>query len=122
MDIGQQLRKLDSFATAICKTMNDEIKKAGFFEFVLPNEGIHAATFDAKYDSYAKHFTLEGVWRDERGNRCGCILFHGDGSFYAEYDIVRPHPSKKRWFVESVTAWGREPIIKAELKLLPTIC
>ncbi|MDP3332876.1 MAG: hypothetical protein Q8S55_13000 [Methylococcaceae bacterium] len=40
-------------------------------------------------------------------------------ALYAEYDVVKQHPGKAKWFVESVTAWGNGENIKAEPKLLP---
>jgi hypothetical protein len=48
----------------------------------------------------------------------GQIQFNSDGSFYAEYDVVQPHPSKKQFFVEAINAWGHENNIKTEAKLL----
>jgi hypothetical protein len=43
---------------------------------------------------------------------------NSDGTFYAEYDVVKPHPEKAKWFVEGVTAWGKADQIKSEAKLL----
>ncbi len=43
---------------------------------------------------------------------------NSDGTFYAEYDVVKAHPAKTGFFVESVTAWGNAGQIKAETKLL----
>jgi hypothetical protein len=61
---------------------------------------------------------LVGYWYDAKQQRIGQLRFHGDGSFYAEYDIVLPHPKKPRCFVEAINAWGNEQNIKTEPKLL----
>jgi hypothetical protein len=50
---------------------------------------------------------------------CGTLLIHTDGSFFAEYDVIREHPRDTRWFVEVVTAWGRGGIIRFVPRLLP---
>ncbi len=63
--------------------------------------------------------SLEGVWLTEQGGKLGTIIIHHDDSFFAEYDIIRPHPSKSKWFIEAVSAWGRNENIKTEARLLP---
>jgi len=61
-------------------------------------------------------------WFNATNNqRLGRLQFNSDGSFYAEYDVLKPHPSKRQAFVESVTAWGKADAIKAEAKLLPQL-
>ena len=59
-----------------------------------------------------------GYWYNDKKQRVGQIQFNSDGSFYAEYDVVQPHPSKKQFFVEAIIAWGRDDNIKTEAKLL----
>ena len=61
----------------------------------------------------------EGVWRNARKERCGTLTFNSDQSFYAEYDLFCPHPRDTRWFVEMVTAWGRDEDVRCEVKLIP---
>ena len=61
----------------------------------------------------------EGVWRNARNDRCGTLIFNSDNSFYAEYDLFCPHPRDTRWFVEMVTAWGRDESLRCEVKLIP---
>jgi hypothetical protein len=108
---------------AICERMAQEILKLGFGDDqVLRLKPIYAdASFETSRDPFSGVATLYGVWHDGRGQRLGEIKFHGDGSFFAEYDVVLPHPRDTRWFVEGVTAWGRDDIIKAEPKLLPAL-
>lgn len=107
---------------AICIHLAAEIRKLGFPEDRLPALPVYAqAAFACSKDPYSGVDSLIGTWRDGRGARVGEIKLHGDGSFYAEYDVALPHPTNVRWFVESVVAWGRDDIIKAEAKLLPAL-
>ena len=69
-------------------------------------------------DPYTQHQDLVGFWYGQDKRRVGQIQFHGDGSFYAEYDVVQPHPSKRHYFVEAINAWGRDGNIKTEARLL----
>jgi hypothetical protein len=63
----------------------------------------------------------EGVWRNARNDRCGTLTINSDNSFYAEYDLFCPHPRDGRWFVEMVTAWGRDEMVRSEAKLIPSV-
>jgi hypothetical protein len=104
---------------AVCASLAAEIHKLGFPAESLPMlPDYDKAGFSLAKDPYSGLESLCGVWRDAQGFRLGEMKFHGDGSFYAEYDVVRQHPSKPLWFVESVLAWGRDGVIKSEAKLL----
>ena len=63
----------------------------------------------------------EGVWQNARNDRCGALTFNSDDSFFAEYDLFCPHPRDTRWFVEMVTAWGRDENVRCEVKLIPSL-
>jgi len=39
----------------------------------------------------------------------------------AEFDLLVPHPSKPRWFIEAVTVWGRDGVVKAKPRLLAAV-
>jgi len=107
---------------AICAKLAEEIRKLGFPEESLPPFPVYGqAIFTRSKDTYSGLDSLIGIWRNGQGYRIGEIKLHGDGSFYAEFDVALPHPSNARWFVEAVIAWGRDDIIKAEAKLLPAL-
>jgi len=106
----------------ICARLAAEIHKLGFPEERLPPLPVFSqAGFSTPTDPYSGQESLFGIWRNPRGDRLGEIKLHGDGSFYAEYDVALPHPRDARWFVESVTAWGRGDVVKTEAKLLPAV-
>jgi len=114
---------LEQRGEAVCVRLTDEIRKLGFPEEQIARlrPDYAAARFETSTDPYSGETTRCGTWHDARGQRIGEIKFHGDGSFFAEFDVVLPHPEDSRWFVEGVTAWGRGDIIKAEPKLLPSL-
>lgn len=103
----------------VCDALKENIIKLGFDEDGYNTICFDQLSFNLSLDSFAKQNSLEGVWRGLRNNRLGSIIFHGDGSFYAEHDVIQPHPTDKRWFIEAIEAWGNESTIKTELKLLP---
>ncbi len=63
----------------------------------------------------------EGVWRDARAQKRGSLTLNSDGSYCGEFDLLVLHPSKPRWFVEAVTVWGRDGVVKAEPRLLAAV-
>ncbi|QJD28624.1 hypothetical protein [Methylococcus geothermalis] len=117
MDAGMKQR-----GEAVCARLRREIEKLGIAPDRLTRLPVYdEAEFEASKDPYSGEETLCGRWRDARGHSIGQMKFHGDGSFYAEFDVVLPHPGDPRWFVEGVTAWGRGDVIKSEAKLLEAL-
>jgi hypothetical protein len=108
----------------ICERLRAEMNSLGFAnEELIDYPYYHTASFVLTKDPYTGDFNLTGYWYNKRNKqrleRIGRLQFNSDGSFYAEYDVVKPHPSKAEWFVEAVTAWGKEDAIKTEARLLP---
>lgn len=117
--LEQHIAAKRPFGQTICQHIGDNIVKLGF----SPQTGIAApdfaaAEFSLVTDPFTQSQDLVGYWYNAGKQRIGQIKFHGDGSFYAEFDVVQPHPSKKRYFVEAINAWGRQDNIKTEAKLL----
>lgn len=104
------------FAHTICRALEGEAEKLG----ISPRPSIRweDAELSIVKDPVNGAECLSAAWRDGRGQRVGSLQFNSDGSFFAEHDIVRPHPTDKRWFVEAVTAWGRDNRISTEARLL----
>ncbi len=120
-DLQAHIDSVSLLAQAICMKLDQELEKMGF----APGKVVIAAPGDAEYrlelDPASGQKGLIGVWRNADGHKCGELLFHTDGSFFAEYDVICVHPKKPRWFVEAVTAWGRGSTIKTEARLLPVV-
>ena len=119
MNLKEQIDNQCSFGKVICQRISEAIEKLGFSvqtPIVLPT--FEEAEFRLILDPLAQDSNLAGYWYNEKRQRIGQIQFNSDGSFYAEYDVVQPHPSKKQFFVEGINAWGREDNMKTEAKLL----
>jgi hypothetical protein len=117
--IEHQIEFKRDFGKAICRRISENIAKLGFSvqtNITLPE--FEAAEFNLVIDPFTQSQDLVGYWYNSRRQRIGQIKFHGDGSFYAEYDVVQPHPKKKQFFVEAINAWGKPDNIKSEAKLI----
>ncbi len=107
------------FGKVICQRIVENIAKLGFpLQTNIRMPDFDAAQFNLVTDPFTQSEDLVGYWYDTRQQRIGQIKFHGDGSFYAEYDVVQPHPRKAQFFVEAINAWGHRDTIKTEAKLL----
>ena len=88
----------------------------------LPGEAIHipefeAAKFTLEHDKYNGKETLMASFYPSPRYRAGVVLFHSDGSCFAEYHVMRPHAAKPQWFIESVEAWVSGSEIKTDMRL-----
>lgn len=110
-------QQLSAMAEAVCLRLKGEADKLGLGDAITPcpDDGEYALARDPA----SGEDSLVCTWRDGRGNKRGEMLFHGDGSFFAEYDVVQVHPKRPQWFVEAVTAWGRGTDIRSEPRLIP---
>jgi hypothetical protein len=114
----EQVRELGE---AICQALMNEVEKIGLTDKALLTAPWERARFELQRDPANGEYSLCGVWQDANGQRIGSIVFHCDGSFFAEYDVVEQHPKDQRWFVEAVNAWGKDLNIKVEPRLLPMV-
>jgi hypothetical protein len=85
----------------------------------LPDIRVESLAFSTVIDPASGRPGYEGVWRNALNERVGKLIINSDGSYFAEYDLCILHPTRPRWFIEAVTAWGRDGIVKAEPRLLP---
>jgi len=120
-DLRRRWEEVRQLGEKICWRMAEEVKKLGLTSQAETTAPWQRARFELVKDPSTGQASLSGVWSDKDGQRVGAIVFHCDGTFFAEYDVVQNHPVKPQWFVEAVQAWGKQDMIKAELRLLPTI-
>jgi hypothetical protein len=120
MNLPQYIEEKRQLGELICSRLNAEIAKLGFaLGEISHSVEYEKAQFELVKDPYTGQVNLSGCWRSDDGRqRIGRLQFNSDDSFYAEYDVVKPHPTKSAFFVEAVTAWGNAELIKAEAKLL----
>jgi hypothetical protein len=119
--LRQRIEQVGPLAHAICRALRQEVVKLGFDQESVPIGDPARALYRLSRDPASGEHSLLGEWRDRNGQKLGELTFHADGSFYAEYDVVRAHPRNERLFVEAVNAWGRDQDIRAEPRLLPMV-
>lgn len=118
--IDAQFEQFKTFGIEICQQMTNAINGIGFSAAnCTASPEFEQAEFSLITDPFTLDQNLMGNWFDNNRQRRGLIQFNSDGSFYAEYDIVKPHPINKKLFVEAMSAWGNREQIKTEAKLLP---
>ncbi len=119
-DVNERIGHVRALGESICNALCQEVFKSG-----LPvnriDPSLQRAQFKLSRDVYDGSYALIGTWSDPRGHKQGEILFHSDGTFFAEYDVISEHPTKPQWFIEAVTAWGNDQQLKSELRLLPSV-
>ena len=103
--LQQRINELRPRADALCAALRREAER-WFGTGVLAGCVPDGAAYRLERDAASGAETLVGEWLDARGYRIGMLVFHGDGSCYAEFDLVRMHPEDPRWFVEAVEAWA----------------
>jgi hypothetical protein len=120
-DLSEHISINRRLAECVCQRLSEEINKLGFAVAEIKHyPNYDDASFELIKDPYTGEQNLSCYWYDESTKqRIGRLQFNSDDSFYAEYDVVKTHPGKLKWFVEGVTAWGKADSIKAEAKLLP---
>lgn len=115
--VADRFQQLRSLGEVICIRLKMEAVKLGLKDDVI-DPLMEMADYVLSRDRVDGKDSLVGTWHDAKGNKMGEILFHADGSFFAEYDVICNHPTDSRWFVEAVTAWGRGSDIRSEARLL----
>lgn len=118
--LSQRVDQQRQFGEAVCRAIGESIRNLGFNEADSPAGYpiFSEAEFRLVTDPYTQHDDLVGYWFDDKKQRVGQIQFHGDGGFYAEYDVLKPHPAKPDFFIDTMNAWGKEGLIKTEPQLL----
>lgn len=102
----------------ICAALAVELEKLELEQEIAKPQW-QKAKFNLVRDPALGDESLEALWLNERGAKLGSVVLHADGSFFAEYDVIRPHPRKTRWFIEAVSVWGRDDDLRSEARLLP---
>lgn len=116
--VAVRFHKIEQLADRIFEQLCREVSKLGFATGELSLMRPQEASYRLERDPATCEFSLVGDWLGDQGMKRGMLLFHADGSFFVEQDVVRPHPVRTGWFVEAVNAWGRGDEIKAEARLL----
>ena len=119
--LSQKLVEEQPCMESIWAALQQELIKTGLEDAQTILPGLDLATHFIKQDPFDQSKTLHVVWRDKHGALVGEFQIRDSGAIFAEMDVIRNHPTKSKWFIEGVSAWGKKTDIKTELKLLPAV-
>lgn len=116
----QRIKAEEAAIAAVVARLKEELARWGFSAQAEALEGgLHNTQL--RIDDFDGNQSLYGEWHDSLGQCKGSLLIHGSGQVYAELDVLQDHPTKSKWYVESVTCWGLASALNAELGLLPAL-
>ena len=115
--IKQRIASATAHGAELISALQEKIVKLN-----LPGEAItvppfEAARFTLEHDLYNGEQTLRAAFFPSQTYCIGFLLFHFDGSSFAEYHVMRPHPTRPSMFIEAVEAWVRDGKIQTDLRL-----
>ena len=116
-----RLAEVAPLAETVRAALQAQLDRLGFPDGSVTVGDPAAADYRLELDPASGDYGLLGEWRDRRGQKLGTLVFHADGTFFVEYDVVRLHPRRPGWFVEAVNAWGRGADIRVEPRLMPMV-
>lgn len=119
--VQARLAEVTPLALAIRDALQGQVERLGFAAGEVEISNPLSAKYWLERDTASGTYSLLGEWRDPRGQKTGNLVFHADGSFFVEHDVIRSHPKRPGWFVEAVNAWGRGDDIRAEPRLMPML-
>ena len=104
----------------VIKVMGEELAALNLIE---AGQGMlrPITSLDVRKDPFDGTETLYGEWHDAHGQMVGNLQIRQGGQVFAEFDIILPHPTKPKWFIEAVEAWGDVNQLKTELRLIPAL-
>lgn len=111
--------ELVELGVKLCEVLGEEARR--YAPNAAPVIRLEDAVFTQVIDRSNGLPGYEGVWRDAHAQKRGSLIINSDGGYCAEFDLLVPHPRKPRWFIESVTVWGRDGVVKAEPRLLAAV-
>jgi hypothetical protein len=115
--IKQRIASVSSHGVELIAALQEKIAKLH-----LPGEAIiipsfEAARFTLEHDLYNGERTLRAAFFPSQTYCIGFLLFHSDGSSFAEYHVMRQHPARPSFFIEAVEAWVRDGKIQTDTRL-----
>ena len=87
----------------------------------LAQQAPNFTTTEVRADPFDNSESLYCEWRGDSGALVGTLVIHANGSVFAEYDLVQPHPTNGQLFIESVCVFGSRDNLVSELKTLEAV-
>lgn len=116
--LQQRITAVKEQGVALLEALRMRVSQLNLGDVAVDIPAFDSATFTLEYDQYNGQQTLMASFYPSRYYRAGFLLFHSDGSCFAEYHIMQIHPAKPKWFIEAVEAWVRDDEIKTDTRLV----
>ena len=91
-------------------------REAAKWALILATPAWDEASFALQRDPYSGDQALLARW--PHWPTGGQVTVRGDGSVYAEWDVLANHPRDARQWIEAVVVWGMPPGLRSELRLV----
>ncbi|HET7833849.1 MAG TPA: hypothetical protein VFK88_12885 [Gallionella sp.] len=116
-ELHQRIAAATDIGVALLAALRERVAK-----LALPGEPITIPAFESakctlEYDLYNSQKTLMASFYASPHYRNGVLLFHCDGSCYAEFHVMRKHPARPGMFIEAVEAWVRDGKIQTDTRI-----
>lgn len=118
-DLAQRVADVRPQGMSLLTALRERLDKFNFEGEALVIPTFEDAKCTLEYDLYNGEQTLMASFYASPRYRNGVLLFHCDGSCYAEFLVMREHPSRPGLFVEAVEAWARGGEIKTDARVMP---
>jgi len=116
-ELEQRIASVKDQGVALLDALRTRVNQLQLGDAVVVIPTFESAQFTLEHDKYNGQQTLMGSFYPSKHYRAGFLLFHSDGSCFAEYHVMQLHPSKPKWFIEAVEAWVRDGQIKTDTRL-----
>jgi hypothetical protein len=115
--IKQRIVSARYHGVELIAALKEAIAKLNLPGEVIAIPSFEAARFTLEHDLYNGERTLRAAFFPSQYYCIGFLLFHSDGSSFAEYHVMRPHPTHPSLFIEAVEAWVRDGKIQTDTRL-----
>lgn len=115
--IKQRIVSASKHGAELIEALQQKIAKLNLPGEVITIPTFESARFTLEHDLYNGEQTLRASFYPSQFYCIGFLLFHFDGSSFAEYHIMRQHPTRPELFIEAVEAWVRDGKIQTDTRL-----
>ncbi|NNM81728.1 MAG: hypothetical protein HKL98_03865 [Burkholderiales bacterium] len=116
MELAKRISASSAQGERLLAALRDRVSQLGLRAPEIPP--FASAKFSLENDLYNGKETLLASFHPSPHYRAGVVLFHSDGSAFAEYHVMQGHPNRPGWFIESVEAWLNGGEVRSDLRLV----
>jgi hypothetical protein len=116
--LEQRIAAVREQGTALLNALRARVSRLQLGDAAVDIPPFESAQFTLEHDMYNGQQTLMASFYPSQYYRAGFLLFHSDGSCFAEYHVMQLHPGKPKWFIEAVEAWVRDGEIRTDTRLV----